>query len=122
MILAPPWILRVIEPGRVSIWRCGSCRAIYRRPRRDRCEACGGQVLQWKRCSHCLRWKPVSGYYLKRGRWPDSWCRRCHSIHNAARSSARYHADPVFADRVRRARRDRHARQKAETAAGLGGA
>lgn len=112
--LVPPWISRVIEAGRVSIWRCEGCLCVYRRSHWDPCTICGRAVVQWKKCTRCARWKSAPEYYKQRGKWLDSWCRRCHSIYNAAVYAKRYHSDPEFAERIRKARRGRLASQQAQ--------
>jgi hypothetical protein len=112
---APAWLRPLWTPKLVSIWRCGSCLRIYRGRRSpiSACESCPrGQVVQWKRCSKCGRWRDASGYYLLHRRWLMSCCRRCYTIQRVRSWSARYWSDPEWAAKVRQARRDRHARSK----------
>jgi hypothetical protein len=109
---APAWLLPYWTPTLVSIWRCGSCLRIYHHSRRPaplhefRCETCSGQVVQWKRCAACRRFKHEDQFYRNgHASWLRSDCRRCHSIKVSAAESRRYHTDPAFADAMRAKKR-----------------
>jgi hypothetical protein len=112
---APAWLIPFWTSRLISIWRCGSCLRVYRRRRAPitRCESCPGQVVQWKRCSKCGRWRDASGYYPQHRRWLMGECRRCYSTERSRAWSNRYATDPAWAAQIRKERRERHARKKA---------
>ncbi|MCE5263250.1 MAG: endonuclease VII domain-containing protein [Deltaproteobacteria bacterium] len=47
-----------------------------------------------KVCRKCFISKPISEFKLREGRWPASWCRRCHSLDRMERIRNEKKRDP----------------------------
>lgn len=113
----PPWLAPFWTPQLVSIGRCSRCARIYRRMYGrgplSPCESCPGDVVQWKRCGKCRRWKPESAYHrIRGGRWLYYACRFCNCKAVAAARARRRAIDPVWADSVRKAHREYRERMR----------
>jgi hypothetical protein len=120
----PVWLVPFWTPRLISIGRCNRCLRVYRknvnlwgRGPVSPCDTCPGQVIQWKRCARCRRWKPESSYHrIRDGRWLYYACRFCNCRAVAATRAARRATDPAWAEANRKAHRDYLVRRKKQAA------